>query len=412
MPSNKRIAKLQVHHIRNLSEERIFHVTYTSPGAAMTSMQMYRAITDGVLIPWRKNEPEKRKTALQLLTVDKGGLTYQPPIGEYEDVIEIDFASMYPSLMVTRNISPETVLCSCCQNIAVPEAGYNICEKRRGLIPLTLEPLIKRRSHHKKIMKDADERTRAIYEARRAAIKWMLVTCFGYMGYKNARFGRIEAHESVTAWGRETLLRAKEIAEEAGFEMLHALTDSLWIRKEGATAEDLSELCETITRDTGIEMSLEGVYRWLVFAPSKIKSSRPVAARFYGAFTDGQTKIRGLACRRHDTPDFIKQALSRDIEDYLVDTRASLAARELMAEGVNVHPGERVGYVITDSKAKNKAERVRTTNRNSTINYDRQEYVNRLTVAAREIGVICDEDSHEDADESLPPLLQLMNPKP
>ena len=130
---------------------------------------MDRAINDGILIPWRKNEPEKPKTALQLLTVDKGGLTYQPAIGEYEDIAEIEFASMYPTLTVTRNISPETVLCSCCKNGAVPEAGYNICEKRRGL------------------------------------------------GYRGARFGRIEAHEGVTSWGRETLLRAKEIAEDADF---------------------------------------------------------------------------------------------------------------------------------------------------------------------------------------------------
>jgi len=178
---------------------------------------MDRAINDGILIPWRKNEPEKPKTALQLLTVDKGGLTYQPAIGEYEDIAEIEFASMYPTLMVTRNISPETVLCSCCKNEAVPEAGYNICEKRRGLIPLALEPLIKRRKIYKQLMKNADERTRVIYGARRAAIKWMLVTCFGYMGYRGARFGRIEAHEGVTSWGRETLLRAKEIAEDADF---------------------------------------------------------------------------------------------------------------------------------------------------------------------------------------------------
>ena len=213
----------------------------------MTSMQMDRAINDGILVPWRKNEPEKAKTALQLLTVDKGGLTFQPKIGEHENVAEIDFASMYPSLMVTRNISPETVLCSCCRNDAVPEAGYNICEKRRGLIPLTLEPLVERRKLYKQLMKSADERTRVIYDARRAAIKWMLVTCFGYMGYKNARMGRIEAHEAVTAWGRETLLRAKEIAEDAGFEMLHALTDSLWIEKEGITEEELSRLCEMIS---------------------------------------------------------------------------------------------------------------------------------------------------------------------
>jgi hypothetical protein len=37
--------------------------------------------------------------------------------------------------------------------------------------------------------------------------------CFGFLGYRNARFGRIEAHEATTAWGREKLLSAKEIAE-------------------------------------------------------------------------------------------------------------------------------------------------------------------------------------------------------
>jgi DNA polymerase II len=417
-----------------------------SAGLAMTSLQMDRAINDGILIPWRKNEPEKPKTALQLLTVDKGGLTYQPAIGEYEDIAEIDFASMYPALMVKRNISPETVLCSCCQNEAVPEAGYNVCEKRRGLIPLALEPLIDRRKIYKRSMKSADERTRAIYDARRVAIKWMLVTCFGYMGYRGARFGRIEAHESVTAWGRETLLRAKELAEGAGFEMLHAITDSLWIRKDGMTEEELLRLCETITRETGIEMSLEGVYRWLVFLPSKVKSTRPVAARFYGVFTGGDMKIRGLACRRHDTPQFIKEAqeemltvlsgagnieelrhrrqearriyearlaeiesgqvnprlliieqvLSREIDEYEVETRAALAARELIADGVNAHPGEKIGYVITNAKAKNKAERISTSNHNGMIHYDRREYAARLKAAAKEAGVIVDDNTPEE----------------
>jgi DNA polymerase II len=425
-----------------LSRVPVQRMARRSAGLAMTSLQMDRAINDGILIPWRKNEPEKPKTALQLLTVDKGGLTYQPVIGEYEDIAEIDFVSMYPTLMVKRNISPETVLCSCCQNEAVPEAGYNICEKRRGLIPLALDPLIERRKIYKRLMKKVDERTRAIYGARRAAIKWMLVTCFGYMGYRGARFGIIEAHESVTAWGRETLLRAKEIAEDAGFEMLHALTDSLWIRKEGATEEELLRLCETITRETGIEMNLEGIYRWLVFLPSKIKSTRPVAARFYGVFTDGGMKIRGLACRRHDTPQFIKaaqeemldvlskaqnieelhqrrqearriyearlaeiesgqvdprlliieQVLSREVEEYDVETRAARAARELIDEGVNVHPGEKIGYVITNARAKNKAERVSTSTRNGLVQYDRQEYANRLKVAAKEVGVIDDDD--------------------
>src|SRR5262249_38189378 len=149
---------------------------------------------------------------------------------------------------------------------------YNICEKRRGFIPLTLEPLIDRRKMYKALMKTAGERARGGYGARRSAIKWMVGSCFGYLGYKNARFGRIRAHGSFTAWGRETLLLAKETAEDAGYEMLHALTDSLWIRKKDLAEEELLRLCEAISGETRVEMCLEGVYRWLVFAPSKVKS--------------------------------------------------------------------------------------------------------------------------------------------
>ncbi|MCI0388482.1 MAG: hypothetical protein MOB07_06920 [Acidobacteria bacterium] len=71
---------------------------------------------------------------------------------------------------------------------------------------------------------------------------------------------------------------------------------------------------------------------------------------------------------------------------------ARLAARELIDDGVNVHPGEKVGYVITNAKAKDKAEQVSTSNRNGSVNYDRREYAARLKVAAKEIGVIDDED--------------------
>ena len=70
-------------------------------------------------------------------------------------------------------------------------------------------------------------------KSRSAAHKWLLVTCFGYLGYKNARFGRIEAHEAVTTWGREALLRAKEAAERLGFTVLHMYVDGLWVQKTG-----------------------------------------------------------------------------------------------------------------------------------------------------------------------------------
>ena len=86
----------------------------SSPGTLITSMQLARAVADGILIPWRKAEPEHFKTAGELLTIDKGGLIFMPPIGLYTQVAEVDFASMYPTIMAIHNISPETVNCRCC----------------------------------------------------------------------------------------------------------------------------------------------------------------------------------------------------------------------------------------------------------------------------------------------------------
>src|SRR5437762_6679249 len=99
-----------------------------------------------------------------------------------------------------------------------------------------------------------DARQRETQDLRRSAIKWMLVTCFGYLGYKNARFGRIEAHESVNAFSREALLTAKEIAEAGGYHLVHAIIDCLWLKKAGATHEEYRRLCAEIKKSVGVDI--------------------------------------------------------------------------------------------------------------------------------------------------------------
>ena len=445
--------------LARLAKIPVQRMARTSPGTAITSMQLDRAFQDGILIPWRKGEPEQFKTAWDLLIADKGGLVFQPRLGIFEEVAEIDFASMYPTIMAIHNISPETVLCRCCdrnvprkprpasggigggkghnmkrdylagkprpvagelQNHRVPEAGYTICAKREGIIPKTLRPILTRRAWLKKKASDCgirnadcglDENTnrKEIYNRKQTALKWMLVTCFGYLGYRNARFGRIEAHEAVTAFGREKLLQAKEICEEEGFELLHAITDSLWIRKKGLKEGEVLELCQKIGEATGITMSLEGVYRWVTFLPSKGNRESPVANRYFGLFKNGKIKARGLAFRRSDTPPLIQEAqvrmleilantkdlddfqfkipeildllleyslmlkdgrtkqedltiakrISREPNAYKVDSLTALAAQQLEDVGIPIHPGEKVRYVIKDTLSKDKSGRVR-----------------------------------------------------
>jgi DNA polymerase-2 len=369
-----------------------------SIGTILTSMQLDLAVHRRLLIPWRKGEPERWKTADVLLNVDKGGLVFQPPVGIFEDVAELDFSTMYPTIMVRHNISAETLLCRCCDNRIVPEAGYTICERRDGLVSSMLAPLVERRAYYKKRLEQGglEAEQAYLYDQRQRAHKWIGVTCFGYLGYRNARFGRIESHEAVTAFGREKLLLAKEICEAHGYELLHALTDSLWIRKTGLTEEELSALCREITAATGITMHLEGRYRWMVFLPSKVRSHLSVANRYFGVFWDGTLKARGLAYRRHDVPVFIQamqramlevlaaaedvagclaripQALeivqetweqlatghipplhllvtktvSQEVEAYRVANATALALKQLRAVGIHRHPGEEVRYLL------------------------------------------------------------------
>jgi len=498
----------------------------SSPGTLITSMQLARAVADGILIPWRKAEPEHFKTAAELLTIDKGGLTFMPPIGLFARVAEVDFASMYPTIMAIHNISPETVNCTCCAgavascqsvvsislvqkglagarrtgpqeresagraagaagplvlpsipveatrrvaptwpatcNNPVPEAGYRLCHKREGLVPRTLKPILALREQLKARAKEVGPEEALPYKERQNALKWMLVTCFGYLGYKNARFGRIEAHEAVTAYGRDKLLAAKEIFEAAGFTVLHGLTDCLWVQKpeldsrRGGPAcppsggrtpggappwyeAELEDLYTKVSRATGVKLALEGMYRWIYFMPSKQDPKRPVVTRYFGVFEDGSLKVRGLMCRRRDTPPFVRRAqeamlqklaeaatpeelaalqpeleemaagfrqrlreggmaprelvitrvLSQKVEEYQVDTPTALAARQLENAGIRIQPGEKVRYVHREGKRGPKECRVAAAPFLESLDgYDTKIYLELLERAVAEVMMV------------------------
>ena len=101
------------------------------------------------------------------------------------------------------------------------------------------------------------------------------------------RFGKIEAHEAINAVARETLLVAKEIAETDGFELIHALVDSLYVWKEGAAREDYDRLSQEVENRTRLPLAIESIYRYVVFLPSKQYADVPVPNRFFAVGEDG-----------------------------------------------------------------------------------------------------------------------------
>jgi DNA polymerase-2 len=289
-----------------------------SPGSGISAMQMVTALRLGVLVPWHKQQAELPKSASELMLADQGGLVYQPLSGLHRNVAEIDFMSMYPSIMRHFNISPETVgLADAGERKCVPELGLCIDQDKAGLVPQTLAPLLDKRLGFKLRLAELPswDPRRQSYKARATAHKWLLVTCFGYLGYKNARFGRIEAHQAVTAYGREALLQAKEAAEDLGFTVLHMYVDGLWVHKPGAAQpKAIQPLLLEIAKRTGLPIALDGIYRWVAFLPSRVDARVPVANRYFGVFQDGSLKLRGLEARRGDTCPWIARRQTALIE--------------------------------------------------------------------------------------------------
>jgi DNA polymerase elongation subunit (family B) len=383
-----------------------------SIGSSMSSLQFYQAIKDDVLIPRNKSIPEAFKTAYELLVGDRGGFVFEPRVGAHDYVGEVDFSSMYPVLMANNNISAETVLCKCCPDspLRIPELNYTICTKREGIVPKTLGLVVKKRLFYKRMKTEAeDQRLREIYDRRQAALKWILVTCFGYLGYRNAKFGTVDGHMGVCAFGREALLKAAHTAEDCGFEVIHGIVDSLWLKKPDATLEEYNALCKKITAEVGVPITFEGRYKWIAFLPSKTHPRIGVLNRYYGVMENGKIKVRGLEVRRRDTPHFVFEAqtemiktlatannttelrekipealavvkayrqklldgevsiwdlvvtkrMSKSPSRYLQHVSQVIAAEQLMKEGAEVHAGNNVRFLFTHAEDKRHERRVR-----------------------------------------------------
>jgi DNA polymerase I len=426
-------------------------ISRLSPGSVISAIQMRVAMDDGVLVPWKKNRPEDTKSALELLHADRGGLYLDSRPGVYASVIELDFASLFPSIIATRNISPETLNCACCQPsdgphsagvvplhpdeaiaefrqrdhrsrfghtlfplshekaLKVPGLQSHTCGRRHGFLGRVVAPLIERRRQLKAQRCEKGD----AFDLRQNALKWLLVTCFGYTGYRNARFGRIEAHEAICAWSRDLLLTTIEEAQRDGWEVLHAIVDCVWLadrsnRTEEQQRVDAERFARRITERVGIPLEFEQHYEFIAFLPSRVHGAGSLTK--YWAYGGGDYKVRGIELRQHSTPPWIcslqeralqllvagertngvpnrkaqravfllyqaelqrlndGQLLPKDLvisrritsslEDYRVKNLSYAALLRAHHQGQHVPPGGKIRYVVVDASATEPLDRV------------------------------------------------------
>jgi DNA polymerase I len=159
-----------------------------------------------------------------------GGHVKEPVKGLHTNIYYFDFRSLYPSIIVSKNISPDTLVEERIEDCHIaPEFGYKFRKTPQGFIPSVVGKLLENRFQKKSMMKESeDPREFQMLNLQQEALKRLTSTIYGLYNHSTFRWYSIECSEAITAWGRDFLQKTMEKSEEYGFKPIYADTDGFY----------------------------------------------------------------------------------------------------------------------------------------------------------------------------------------
>ena len=257
------------------------------------------------LIP-RRAELEVKSTTASTSAVIKnkkyrGGLVIEPKEGVHFNVIVMDFASLYPSIMKVRNLSYETVRCPHdeCKKNSIPGTTHWVCSKKNGLTSLLIGSLRDLRvNYYKSLSKNSSisEDQRQLYTVVSQALKVILNASYGVMGAEIFPLYCLPVAEATTAIGRHTILSAIEKCQDVGIDVLYGDTDSLFLKNP--TKDQVQTVIEWAKKEHSVDFEVDKEYRYVVLSKRK--------KNYLGVLNDGKVDVKGLTGKKSHTPLFVK----------------------------------------------------------------------------------------------------------
>ncbi|MBI5046474.1 hypothetical protein HZC07_01960 [Candidatus Micrarchaeota archaeon] len=320
----------------------LFDSTLSTSGQMVENLLMYEASARNSLIP---SKPGGDTIDERLAAPIQGAYVKLPAPGIYENVAVMDFRGLYPSIIVSYNIDPGTLLENIekdntpptnkvdkpDKNTVVSPTGAVFSKKEQGLVPYVLNYLIDKRMELKNAIKKVDKSSDDYVHlsARSQALKILANSFYGYLGYARSRWYSRPCAESVTAWGRKHITETIESAEKAGFEVLYSDTDSIFLLyKNKDTVHKFLDQTNKRLPDK-MELELEGFYPRGVFVSKKGGGDEDKGAKKKYALLgeDGRIKIRGFELVRRDWSSVAKDTQKQVLEAILKDGSKEKAAK-------------------------------------------------------------------------------------
>ena len=328
----------------------------------------------------------------------RGAIVLKPKPGIHKNVAVLDFSSMYPNIMIQKNISPDTYVPPYEQVdenkvFIAPEVGHRFYRDPPGFYKKVLERLLKARKLIREKMKKLDPSSLEyrILDERQKAIKIIANATYGYCGWSGARWYKREVAEATTAWGRKLIKDTINYAKKLGLEIIYGDTDSIFAYYD---KEKIEKLINFVEKDLGFDIKIDKRYCKVFFTEAK--------KRYCGLLEDGRIDVVGLEAVRGDWTELAKEvqekvieiilkkenpydavsyvreviqalrrgeiplhkliiwkSLSKSLQDYEVEAAHVVAAKKLMELGYKITKGEKVGFVVCKGSGEKLSSKVK-----------------------------------------------------
>ncbi len=406
--------------------QTLFEVSRMGSSQMVEYLLLKHSFKNNFLAP---NKPSNREYQKRLREYYEGGYVKEPIKGMHENIVSMDFRALYPSIIISYNISPDTIDCKCCEDTSEKILGHWFCKKRTGLIPMVLRNLIERRKIIKKILKEKssgeeinnkDKENKnneneyyKLLNYEQKSLKILANSHYGYMAYPRARWYSKECAEIITHLGRTYIQKTIEEAEKNGFKVIYSDTDGLYavLNKNtdkktllNKTYEFLNKINEKLPKD--MELEFEGYYKRGIFITKKRyalidendkitikglefvrrdwsniakKTQKAVLETLLkeGDIEKAKTIIRNtitdLRNGKIDKKDLIIYTqLTKDINEYKTTAPHVEVAKKILKKGGRLNIGDVIGYIIVSG---NKSISERATLPEDAKDYDTSYYI-------------------------------------
>jgi len=268
------------------------------------------------------------KKAKSAMNVQREALTAahipDPIPGRHEGVAIVDYASLYPNIILSDNLSYETKRSGPGEGIKTLGDGSHWCQKEKGLLPSVVEEMLELRAEYKRLMREATDPDEKLgYDMMQTAVKVLVNALYGMTGMKFLQGMWIDNDiaAAITHRGRECIHHLLAESEEAGYKSLYGHTDSAFIQvpfdKATSLAEHLTKTAQDKLQLKTMEVELEAYFDYWTTAPVK---NRYFGIKVWPEKSKGEMKIAGYEIKSSSSSRLTKQI--QDMAMQLIATGA------------------------------------------------------------------------------------------